>query len=492
VARFDHTLVSPSRVRLIEQLAAAWDRANQEVRVLEPLSPEQAEEIAVRLIASAEGLQQWSDSHHGNTARVAVAWWTDHLGRRHVRIRAGNSRDGSYRTLTSTRTDQRPPLWHVYPDRLFWRERGGRSGWVAVCGCGEAGPTAKLGWMGGCCAVCYDRHQEGEKLSAVNWPRSLTAPPKSPIALSPDGKTLAHVVSERAHLATVRLVDVPSGTSEDLAWRREPATALAFSPDGRLLAFTEGDDRLLVTDLENNALVLDHWGDFPISGIVFAPHGLALAAHGPAGVQVWASGVKVGAYAGRTGPWQMTHARHETISAVAWSHDGKYLAVAEGVQLLVLEHNDGTWDNIVASPRVSEWGCQDLLFVGQGHLLCLTAPAHYPDWAVREASAQNTSATLARYDLHASPPRQFCTERLPIGLSCGCFSPDGKHLAWLQVGDPAVYVRQIEVGSEVVRLGWDLDEALCNLAFSPDGQTLALLGEKGTIKLVPWRMLLGA
>src|SRR5262245_44197996 len=153
MARHDRILVHPSRGRLVEELLLAQTRANEESAVLAPLGRHQWEEIAARISETAEGRQQWSDSRRGDTARVAVSWWTDQIGRRHYRVIGGHSRDGSCRNLTSTRTDQRPPLWHVYPERVFWRERAGVGEWAAVCGCGEAGTAAKLGCMGRCCAV---------------------------------------------------------------------------------------------------------------------------------------------------------------------------------------------------------------------------------------------------------------------------------------------------------------------------------------------------
>src|SRR5262249_1762614 len=96
---------------------------------------------------------------------------------------------------------------------------------------------------------------------------------------------------------------------------------------------------------------------------------------------------------------------------------------------------------------------------------------------------------LHSYDLGSVPPVHRASEAFP-SLRSGTVSPDGRWLAWLG-GDPPVTfeVRDLQGHRPPVRLGWDLEEPLSRLAFSPDGQRVAAAGKGGTVKLFPWAQL---
>jgi len=94
-------------------------------------------------------------------------------------------------------------------------------------------------------------------------------------------------------------------------------------------------------------------------------------------------------------------------------------------------------------------------------------------------------------DLAAMPPTLTSTHGLP-GMAAGQLSCDGAWLAWANRGDvPLIRLSRLGSADEGVRMGWDLEERFVGLCFSPDGQTLAAVGEDGTIKLVPWRLVVG-
>lgn len=482
MARHDRILVSPTRGNLVEELLAAQGRANEEVGVLAPLDYFKWESLVRQMGERPEGRQQWSDTRHGDTARVAIAWWTDHLGRRHFRVVGGNSRDGSCRNLSSTRTDHRPPLWHVYPERLFCRDPGDGGEWIAVCGCGEAGPPRTLGWMGRRCAVCHDRDIEGETA-----PRHVPAPVfgqhvggSRAVVFSPDGSLLASVRGPNVDLARVRLEEVAGDEWQDLPVRPGNTGCLAFSPDGGLLAGAESHGRrLLVYDVDGGEVVLEHEENFMIGCLAFAPDGLTLAAGGAQGLHLWER-------QGRAGSWQLAHAVDGPVQALAWSPDGEWVALAGPARVTLLGMSDGR-PTALAAILPADHFSEDVAFTEGGKgLVCLSRTGNRLWW---QPGARG--GTMQHCDLSVpSMPRETASVHLD-GLYHGRLSGDGRWLAWAERGESMVRLRRAMAEKDVGRVCWDVDVRPAGLEFSPDGETIATVGEEGTIKLIPWRLLLG-
>ena len=174
-----------------------------------------------------------------------------------------------------------------------------------------------------------------------NWPRATLRGHVGPvyaIAFSPDGSTLASQGADR----TVRLWDVASGTSRTIIPESKKPDWFhpnpRLSPDGKLLAglVTEKGDwritRLTLTDPitgETHISMTPHPDQ--VNDLAFSPDGRLFATGGGYTDHPWpvnaAGDVRI--WDVRTGRLLVTLKRHwGAVSAVAFSPDGRTLATA--------------------------------------------------------------------------------------------------------------------------------------------------------------------
>ena len=255
------------------------------------------------------------------------------------------------------------------------------------------------------------------------------------------------------------------------------ALAVAFSPDGKLLATGYGDGYVRLWDpVTAQAIGAPFRADTTtpvgyggVSGLAFSPDGKLLATADADGtVRLWNTATRQAARA----PLPAVTGPGHSVSEVAFSPDGKLLATAgdEGyVQLWNPATGQPVGAPIQADPRD---GVDGVAFSSDGKLLA-TGDA---DGTVR---LWNTATRQA-----ARAPIQAVT-RPGHGVGSVAFSPDGKLLAsggdgYVRLWNPATGQAVADPLRAVTSGGrrWVL-----GVAFSPDGKLLASADWDGTVRL---------
>jgi hypothetical protein len=481
----DRILIDPARDALTQTLAGAAAAANSgaRTRLLAWPPADLADDFQKRDAAPA-GFRQWNGGEgrgRSGEARtvVALAWWTDFIGRNHHRV-VGRRRpfNNAARQNILAPGQERPPLWLVYPDNVYLSWQQGQWRLFAVCACGAAGDPQALGWMGACCGPCHDRREaDDDPPTQFGAPDTVQAAHRSMpggLRFSADGEQLLtrglfdgtlriwnlgtgkhdHWASDNflwdavltpngpLGLLTLRqpfvplvLRDFANGTeTELLAENPSMPVAATFSPDGSSLASLRMSRRLIVL---RNLASPTPWATFPAPDIdtrllVFSPDGQCLAAASSDGtVRQW------DLTAGREGP----ALRVQRAAAPALPEDG--------------------WDNNFI---------QALAFSPDSRTL---ATGH-ADGAI---GLWDTATGLSQGILGAPSP----------GRVRVAFSPDGGVLAAVG-GGGELCLWDLSARRERGTFRWHTSPVAA-LAFSPTGRWLATLGTDDRVKLWPWEHL---
>lgn len=246
---------------------------------------------------------------------------------------------------------------------------------------------------------------------------------------------------------------------------RAAITAVAFSPDGSLLAAGDVEHRIKLFDVQTAKAVQtlkDHAA--AIVSVAFSPDGTQLASAGKErAARLW--DVKTG---------QLLHTLDGhtlALSSVAFSPDGRWVAT-------------GGYDQIV---NLWEAATGQLAQTLRGHTKSVTAVAFSPDGNHLASAGQDMKARVWNV---ASGQEIMSLEGHTGGLTSIAYSPDGKWLA-TSGSERVVKVWDAATG-KIERTLNGFTDNIAGVAFSPDSQQLAIVTEGRMAqlrKLGTWEVL---
>ena len=229
---------------------------------------------------------------------------------------------------------------------------------------------------------------------------------------------------------------------------RAAITAIAFSPDGSLLAAGDVEHKIKVFDVKSaKALqtLRDH--NAAITGVAFSPDGSLLASAGKENViRLWDV---------KTGQLLKTLDGHTlAVSAVAFSPDGSLLA-------------SGSYDRLIDLWDVKTGQVVKTL---SGHTESVASVAFSPDGQRLASASQDQTAKV--WDV--STGKEVLTlSGHAGGLTSIAYSPDGK---WLATGSVDRTVKVWDAATGAIERTLDgYKSNVVGVTFSPDSQQLALV-----------------
>jgi roadblock/LC7 domain-containing protein len=237
--------------------------------------------------------------------------------------------------------------------------------------------------------------------------------------------------------------------------------AVAFSPDGLLLASGSESAQVQLWDLAGgrHLRTMHCLSASPVVGVAFSPDGRLLAGSTHKGVWLWDSGERQRTLTGRGG---------EFFWGVAFSPDGRLLASAS---------SDGTvwlWDPVSGEHRHILTGHES-----DGYRSDVYGVAFSPDG--RLLASTGTDKTVKLWDPATGAAVATLTGHAGV-VSAVAFSPDGRLLASTGSTDKTVKLWDPATGAAVATLTGHAG-VVSAVAFSPDGRLLASASADRTVQL---------
>lgn len=265
------------------------------------------------------------------------------------------------------------------------------------------------------------------------------------IAFSPDGTLLAAGDAEHK----IKLFDVKGAkTLQTLRDHGATITSVAFSPDGSLLASAGKENVIRVWDVKTGQLLQTLDGHtLAVAAVAFSPDGSLLASGGyDKSIHLW--DVKTGEIV------KSLNGHTESVTGVTFSPDGQHLASAS---------QDKT-------ARIWDVQSGEELFSLEGHAGGLTAIDYSPDGQWLATGSVDRIVKLWNADTGAV---ERTLDGFPSSVAGVDFSPDSQRLAVVTDSREA-QIRQMKTWEVLRKFEPREDFTYSAVAYSPDGTILAL------------------
>jgi hypothetical protein len=484
MSAFDRRLLSPSRADLLGALREAADAANRRRRTGRlTLADAACACCADEALAAPEGSHRlggnWGPAFVEPASFVGVAWWTDRLGRRHVRVVGRRQERFSEHHLHHFRAPGGGdlPLALVDAEHVFYRHPAeGAPRLMLRCDCGLIGTPEELGWVGGCCTPCHDSREETGAPRAQPRPAvfaghtsgvlgvTFAAAGEVLVSAGADGDVqMGDLWQERPRAAgriEARKVELPVG----FVCNGRHAVLASFG--GGLKWWSAADGRLL-----------HEWDrsqrHFGYTCLALTADGGRLAGSDFNTLEIWDT----------TDPARPVrlHEPGHVAGALVFSPDGRFLATgrnrSEVVGLIDTHSGTNVWARSFAANGMAFSPDVLLLAVAAGNM-----PSGLP-----VAEPFDNAGAVELLDAADGQVR----ETLFRGASqrAVAFAPDGQTLA-AGGEDRVIRFWELPAGRYLGGLDGHVGSVQA-LAFAPDGTLLASGGADGLVRLWHWRGQLG-